>query len=436
MHRIAGRNQWGLTALLIATHAALSTGQVGPSPITRAWDRQLSSAAAYSLVEPHLSVDPRDRQRLFVAGMARVSPGNQNLGCVGFTSSDGGVSWQPSDALRRLTGKGCADPWTAILGDGTAILSYLEAQGAGIAVARSPDGGVSWEEQLARLPGPHDHPMMAVDSQTGVIYLVSALSIRSSNGATRSAVAVDVSKDAGRSFSALTRHVISNTSYEALTPILIGSGRLAIGLIDHHDSSDRPLDRRRASVIIVSLATGTASEPLLVTEQCSRSRFVSWPSLAVMESGGAARLLFTCEAPDSAGVLIARSDNDGETWTEPVRIDGGSTWTHTPALASASDGMLAATWLERRDATPPNCWHVVAARSSDRGVTFSRAEPLSTAPSCPSPSPATDGVLQRFPTGGEYYGLVPASGGEFIAVWPDARDGSFQLHAARFAISR
>lgn len=430
------RTAWIVMWLLPGLGAAWPAAQVRRAAVALVWDRSVATSAAYSIVEPHLSVNPRDPQRLFVAAMARVSPGNQNLGCVGLASIDGGTSWQPSDSFKTLTGGGCADPWTAILADGTVIVSYLEAQGAGIAVVRSPDGGRSWDKEPARLPGPHDHPMMAVDSRTDAIYLVSAASIRPSGGATRSAVAVDVSRDAGRTFSAFTSRVVSNTSYEALTPVLTGSGSLAIGLIDHHDSSDRPLDRRRASLIVISLTTGTASDPLLITERCSRSRFVSWPSLNAMNRGGSTTLLFTCEAPDSTGILVARSENEGETWTEPVRIDGRSPWTHTPALAAAADGTLAATWLERRDTVPANCWDLVAASSSDGGVTFSRAESLSLAPSCPAASATTDGVLQRFPTGGEYNGLVSLGAGQFLAVWPDARNGAFQLRAARFTVSR
>jgi hypothetical protein len=44
------------------------------------------------------------------------------------------------------------------------------------------------------------------------------------------------------------------------------------------------------------------------------------------------------------------------------------------------------------------------------------------------------GGLGRFPSGGEYHGLVALGPGEFVAVWPDARDGRFQLRSVRFRV--
>jgi hypothetical protein len=43
-------------------------------------------------------------------------------------------------------------------------------------------------------------------------------------------------------------------------------------------------------------------------------------------------------------------------------------------------------------------------------------------------------VLARFPSGGEYHGLVAVGPREFVALWPDARDGRFRLRTVRFGV--
>lgn len=44
------------------------------------------------------------------------------------------------------------------------------------------------------------------------------------------------------------------------------------------------------------------------------------------------------------------------------------------------------------------------------------------------------GVLGRFPSGGEYHGLAATGVREFIALWPDARDGQFRLRMVKFEV--
>lgn len=48
-----------------------------------------------------------------------------------------------------------------------------------------------------------------------------------------------------------------------------------------------------------------------------------------------------------------------------------------------------------------------------------------------APDPdATPGVTRRWPSGGDYFGLVPVPGAGFRALWSDARTGVYQLWAA------
>ena len=424
------------TLALVTLSTLMVLPRVNAQPSMRAeirveQDQPVGPPTDYALVEPHLSVDLRNPNHLVAAAMARVSPGNQNIGCVAFSSFDGGASWTSTNLnVSGLTA--CADPWTAILRDGTALLSYLSK--GGIVVLRSPNGGRTWDEPPVRLLGPYDHPML-LDTGGGGIYLVSALSIRNEHQQGRSAVFVAQSRDGGRSFSERGRVVISNLSYEALTPALLSDGTMVIGAIDHHDASDRPLERRRAWLV---LASGTTfSEPMLVTESCSRTRFTSWPSLTIVRSHTASddRIVFTCEAEGNRGILFAHSEDHGNRWTSATRIDGALdfAWTKTPTMTTSAAGLLAVTWLDRRDDSRNECWRLYGMISSDGGDTFSKPKQLSLVPSCPSAEQTGEGVLGRFPAGGEYHGLVSIGPRQFLAVWPDARNGRFQLRSVRFS---
>jgi hypothetical protein len=174
---------------------------------------------------------------------------------------------------------------------------------------------------------------------------------------------------------------------------------------------------------------------MLMTESCSRTRFASWPSLAGIHLGSDDRLVFTCEAEGNQGILLARSEDHGNRWSSAARIDGGAdaAWTKTPTMTTSSAGALALTWLDRRESSG-ECRHLYGMISLDGGVTFSRPKRLSAIPSCPTAAQTGPGVLERFPAGGEYFGLVSIGPRQFLAVWPDARNGRFQLRSVRFSI--
>src|SRR5579872_4911525 len=79
------------------------------------------SALGYDtpLVEPHLSINPRDPNNL-IAGAMLARP-NHTYGVIGLSSRDGGQTWEHHD-FGAIDG---GDVWTAFLADGTGVLSFL-----------------------------------------------------------------------------------------------------------------------------------------------------------------------------------------------------------------------------------------------------------------------------------------------------------------------
>ena len=149
----------GAAAVFLA--AALQTGG-GPS-IRVGEDRAVSFAGTVSpapVVEAHLSVDPSDGKHLLAGVIVVSKPDMTAIDCAALVSFDGGAAWQRRDL--GLTD--CADPWTAFLPDGTAILAVLAREGA--LVYRSADGGRTWNESV-HFAGSHDHETLAVDATSG-----------------------------------------------------------------------------------------------------------------------------------------------------------------------------------------------------------------------------------------------------------------------------
>jgi hypothetical protein len=422
-------------ALALALAPALRAQTPPPVALQVEADRPVGAATDYPLVEPHLSVSPQNPRRWLVAAMAPLTPDNQSLDCATFASGDGGgivgdarLGLARPHRLRRSVD---GDP--------------RRRDGARAGARRQrhdrpplPDGGRTWPEPALHIRGSFDHAMFATDATGGIVYLVGASWAAVPGRRPRPATYVARSVDGGRSFVRRGLAVLTNVGQEAITPVVLADGALAFGTIDHHDASGRRLERRRAWLVVSRDSGATFSAPSLVTESCSRTRFTAWPSLATTppRDGRPERLFFTCEADGNHGVLFARSDDQGDRWTAARRIDGGadSGWTKTPTMAVSASGLLAVTWLDARDDATGRCWHLYGTVSLDGGRDLPRAAAALGRPSCPHGRAHGEGVLGRFPSGGEYHGLAALGPREFVAVWPDARDGRFQLRSVRFRV--
>ena len=426
-----------LSSLLLFLSGAVAGAQGAPPLELRVdTDHAVEALRDVPHLEPHLSVSLRAPRHLLAALMTPLTPDNQSLDCAALASVDGGTSWATT-RLGLAGPTGCGDPWTAVLADGTALLTF--GGDSGVVVRRSPDGGRTWAPSAVHLGGSFDHPMLLTGPRGDAVYLVAASwrrDVTHPARAARPAIYVAYSGDGGRSFTERGRSVLTNVGQEAITPLLLADGTLAVGTIDHHDASGRRLERRRAWLALSRDSGATFAEPSLITESCSRTRFTAWPSLAAdpPRGGRAERLFFTCEAEGNHGILLAHSDDHGDRWTAVRRIDGGadSSWTKTPTMALSADGILAVTWLDAREDPTQRCWHLYGTASLDRGATFLPPRQLSSAPSCPTAARTGAGVVARFPSGGEYHGLVAVGPRDFVAMWPDARDGQFRLRTVRF----
>ena len=93
-------------------------------------------------------------------------------------------------------------------------------------------------------------------------------------------------------------------------------------------------------------------------------------------------------------------------------------------LAVSPNGVLGVVIVERQAQTGDACLRTAFSASLDGGQTF-RSQRISTSPCGNSPN---DQLAQRrFPTYGDYYGLVTTPDGRFRVMWPEMRSGESVL---------
>jgi photosystem II stability/assembly factor-like uncharacterized protein len=388
-------------------------------------DRLLSvEGPALPLAESHLSARPNYPSQLLVEVIQFDSLDGNNRTCVAWNSFDGGQHWM----RHALPVQGCFDPWGVILQDGAAIMvmgGYIKGREDNLFLFRSPNGGRIWPDSPLGLGAHHDHPM--VIAQGNQVYVVSAEGVRNSTNQHRSTVSVARSQDGGKTFGPPTRVTASNAGYEAEGPVLLSDGTLVVGFHDHHrQGSDKWLARPRSWLLRSNDQGRTFSEPLLVSESCESRG--GWPSMAADAND---RLFWLCVTDKFNGVLVQRSEDRGESWSEPLRLNHRETAdSHTASIAVNRDGIIGVSWYERND---KSCFDIYFTASLDSGKTFLPEVKVSSATSCPD-TPQDKGA--SFDAGGDYSGLAATSDGLFRIVWSDSRTGIYQLRTATVGVKR
>lgn len=416
------------TALLIAVFVLMLQMPEHPA-IQIGEDRLLSvDGPARPLVESHLSGDPSNPNHMLVGVIQFDSPDGNARTCVAWASFDGGQRWSRS----ALPVQACFDPWGVVLQDGSAIMvmgGYVPGHDDNLFLFRSPDGGRTWPNSPLGLGAHHDHPM--VIAQGNQVYVASGGGVHNSLNQHRDSVSVAHSEDGGRTFGPPTDVIASNLGYQAEGPVVLSDGTFVVGFHDYCcQHGDKWLLRPRSWLVRSSDEGRTFSEPLLVSESCESRG--GWPSMAV---DGKDRLFWLCIADKFNGVLVQRSDNRGESWSQPLRLNHGETArSFTPSIAVNKDDAIGVSWYEIHD---KSCFDVYFTVSLDSGKTFLPEVRVSSTTSCPD-TPQDKGAFENgtFGAGGDYSGLVPTADGLFHIVWSDARTGIYQLRTATVSVKR
>lgn len=417
--------------LLVACSSAAVEVQIihGPAPVASGW--------SVPQTEPRVAVHPEDPRHLLIAAILAPAANGDPWDCGVTSTRDGGHTWRShAFGLDR-----CIDPWLVFNGD-SLLFSAIEIarQGEGdqrltLVLASSADGGKSWSGPR-RAGGGYEHPMSLLHD--GGFHLLSRQTRSTRNGQPRHEIE-------------LARVDAETLDYTIVHTLRPGNVQLTpTALVQHREQQlafwydygrnlqgfgpDGQFEQSRAWVALASPDAATpAAEavPRLIHDQCGgqinrQQLFAGYP----FATSGAGWLHHLCIGAHLDGVLYSRSQM-GESWTEPVRLDGtGPGRALTPMLAANDSGGVLAGWQDRRG--DPDCQVMTLAASIDSGQSFGQPLALGDA-SCPN-TDANGRAGRSWPGGSDYSSAATDANGQFHLAWAQMIDQRYHLMYAAIAI--
>jgi hypothetical protein len=468
------------------TQALPSVVHVGPNV-------QVSAAKGSTMHgEGMIAVDPTDARRLVVCSMFRETDLNQ--GVAVYASRDGGAHWERT--FQTPAGQPSGDPACAFGPDGIAYLTMivLDTSSAKVRqpIVRSEDGGQSW--RAAGVTGYLDRESIVVDGTNGPfhnrVYVHGVADSFSTTAVYRSAVVLYASPDGGRTFGRPAERVAFDRRYafSSSNGVVLSDGRWAAVFLEFKkfwDAADNnvlngamfqpPPEPENAWLKVVTSDDGgdSLNEPVTISGWHVPNPYVrqssTIPSLAVDSTKGAfGDRLYTVWGDSRFGgidILLSYSADRGKTWSAPIVVNDdrhplprAAAPNHIlPTVAVNAAGVVAVTWLDRRDAPDNLGWRERMRVSLDGGETFLPSNVVAEAPTrfdgrehwpvststVGGGTPFHGGGLVRllafaplhlyFP--GDYAGLTADRDGIFHPYWIDNRTGWHQVWTAPVTVA-
>src|SRR5689334_21792831 len=181
------------------------------------------------------------------------------------------------------------------------------------------------------------------------------------------------STDFGATLQRIASIVPDSLGHQPMQPLFTAAGTLVLPFVDFPRHRE---DLHASRVYVVrSRDAGMAFDSPVFVADIPRP---SPGSLETVAAGSALLIAFNGGPERRRNLTVARSTDDGETWTTKVISPDAS----FGSLATAPNGMIGITWIQHLR-TSPECWQAYFAVSTDNGQTFSAPVVVSTALSCP-----------------------------------------------------
>ncbi|UCG68564.1 MAG: exo-alpha-sialidase [Thermoplasmata archaeon] len=403
--------------------------------------------------EPAIAVDPNDPMHIVAAGNDYSQP-NKDAWVGYYVSWDGGETWErdlipgyrEDDILSPLSlFKAAGDPVVCFDSDSNVFISgicfkrptnpanpitgWTPGPDDGIFVAKSTDGGKTFNQiniLAAAMQAPisfHDKEWMAVDMNNGNVYVVWVVFTLYS----LATVLFSRSTDNGNSYS-LPPMVISE--YQALEVGSQGStiqvtpdGRVHISWIDFNQGQVRytystnegqsfstPQSIADVNPIPYALENGDYRTPTLL---------MSAVDLSDTNTSGYLYITWNDYRYGDADILLIYSWDNGQTWSEPVRVnndeEGNGHDQFFSAVAVSPQGWVHMVFYDRRDDENNTLIWAYYAISKNGGENFTVNMNMS--------DESFDGNNAPHPFIGDYIGICATNTAAY-AVWCDTRDGT------------
>ena len=335
---------------------------------------------------------------LFVSGYGEGTP-------LLWRSTDGGGTWERVDVGTEADGAvGNSDVDLAVGPDGTlyfVVMSFdrTASEGRGIAVASSRDGGSSWTWTWLSRDRFDDRPWidLAPDGTAHVVW---------NDGA---GVSHAVSADRGLTWTERPRiHSLGGSSHLAIGP----TGTIAVRITPLSASANRYDPGTDHLAVSSDGGESWTLRDLPGTRAWSAfdpdADFLRWVEPIAWDSTGA---LFSFWS-EGTTLWLARSTDDGASWTRWPVVEGGATL-YFPYLVARGKGELAATWFSGlRDSIRANAARILVDGVAEHSPRVMRADPFAFpafSRSDTSASPVRD-------TAGEYVPILFLRDGRLAVV--------------------
>ncbi len=442
----------GLLVLLVLVAGCLGTSdedgtqapdgeqpRVLESPLTPE-DREASEVA--------IATDPTDPAHVVAAANSDTS---QEDAFGVYETTDAGQTWTatsyPADEVRQPPEgppfDAISDPVPAFGPDGTLYLAGLAfLPTSAIFVAESPDGDASFEtthivhesDVAGRF---NDKEWLGVNPRTGTLHMAwqtepamdQLRGIEHETG-----LDVDVgeivytrSTDGGDSWTepeVVSRGLHSNGTQVAFTE------NAAHMIWTNYET--KTIDYVRSTDDGQTWTDPVGIGPVTPVAPYERyPRMHTLPSLAADETGSGIYGVYHDAANGDADVLALASADEGDEWSEPVRVHddeaNNGVIQFYPWAAVDPAGSLHVTWYDARPNPDEPTFGFYHASAEGPGLNFSASQPVSNETFTPfAGEQASNGTI----TLGDYTGLAASEAGIFPA-WTDGRDGRAVVYGAR-----
>jgi hypothetical protein len=398
------------------------------------------SAGLKPVNEHSLAVNPKKPKQLFSSGNDYNCMAIQGL----YTSNDGGSTWTRScmPVLPGAVGQG------DVSGDydlnGVLYAAGIEDSQSFIAVVTiSRNNGKTWGAPVTLPALNSDKTWLAIDKTPSSRFVNNVYVSLTDFGVSARLIVVSHSADGGKTWKAATVDTVAGNTNDEFTALAIArDGTVFVSWMRCTENSNDDCAGTQASFWISKSTDGGTkwSKPVQIatamlqpsdiggfygTLPNTRERVFDILVLAIDNSSGAHAGTLYAVIYNWTGtfmqVLVTHSVDSGETWSLPVPVSppGVNHDQFMPWLSVSSTGVLAVTWLDRRNDPANLLYQPFLALSNDGGATFGTNRSLSAKMS----NPLDDGF------GGTFLGDYRINlwvGKTVYAVWPDTRVGYSQ----------